>query len=164
MKHRESISDGHPLSEELGRAFHRVLVPIDSFGASREAVRVAARIANAVEGELRLVHIRIWDPPLPRGGGGRCYFESSEEATAVLDSALSRAWTYDVAASGIVVDASRAQMAGAILAEASRWEADVIVLTRRPRRFIGLGLWDRVSAQLLRETPCPTLLVPPASP
>ncbi|HLX77758.1 MAG TPA: hypothetical protein VKR27_02650, partial [Acidimicrobiales bacterium] len=69
------------------------------------------------------IHLRVWDR-LPRGGG-RLYFETSV-ATVALNEALSRVWASGAPASGTVVDAERARIAAAIVAEASQWGADAI--------------------------------------
>jgi nucleotide-binding universal stress UspA family protein len=107
---------------------------------------------------LRLVHVRIWDPVLPRGEG-RFYPETSHDATAVLDEALTRVWACEVEASGVIVDVERSRTAAAILTEASTWGADVILLTQPPRGPMSLRLWDKVSRQVLRGASCPVLVV-----
>jgi nucleotide-binding universal stress UspA family protein len=142
-------------------AFRRVLVPIDSFGLSGDALALAARMGRSVCGPLRLVYVRVWDPPLPRGAV-RFYPQSTLEATAALDRALTLVWACGVEASGVVVDAERSETAAAILAEASTWDADVIVLTHRPRRIISLSLWDKVARQVMREADRPILIVSPS--
>jgi len=105
---------------------------------------------------LCLVHVRIWDP-LPRGSG-RFYAETSEEATAVLEKALVQVWEREREASGVVVDAERSLTAAAIVAEASAWGADVIVMAQRPRRALSLRLWSKVCRRVVRQAPCPVLL------
>jgi nucleotide-binding universal stress UspA family protein len=137
----------------------RVLVPIDSYGASCQALGLAIRMGQTVRGPLRLVYVRIWDPGAR--GMGKVFLESSEEATAVLDAALSWTWACGVEASGVVVDAARPLIARAIVQEASNWGADVIVLTQRPRRFITVGLWDRVAREVMRATDRPVLVAHP---
>jgi nucleotide-binding universal stress UspA family protein len=155
--------DSDMLTDNSGGSFRRVLVPVDSFGAATNALAMAARIGQTTGGPLRLVHVRVWDPPVPRGGG-RFYPEVSEEATAVLDNAMNYAWARGVDATGIIVEAQRSQMATAIVTEASQWGADVIVLTARPRRFITLGVWDKATRQVMQGAACPVLIVHPRRP
>lgn len=155
--------DSDMLADNSGGSFRRVLVPVDSFGASTNALSLAARMGHATGGPLRLVHVRMWDPPVPRGGG-LLYPETSEEATAVLDNAMSYVWAHGVEATGIIVEAQRSQMAAAIIGEASQWSADVLVLTARPRRFFTLGVWDKVTRQVMQAAPCPVLIVYPRRP
>jgi nucleotide-binding universal stress UspA family protein len=158
-----STPDGDVLEDDSGGSFRRVLVPVDSFGESINAQAMAARIGQTTGGPLRLVHVRMWDPPVPRGGG-RFYSETSEEATTVLDNAMNYAWARGVEASGVVMEAQRSCMATAIVREASRWGADVLVLTARPRRFITLGVWDKATRQVMQAAPCPVLIVYPSRP
>src|SRR5579863_4842421 len=143
-------------ANDFGASFQRVLVPIYRLTSANEALALGIRIAQATP--LRLIHIRIWDR-LPRGGG-RLYFETSVEATVALDEALSRVWACGVPASGTVVDAERAKIAGAIVTEASQWGADAIILTELPRLF-SLGLAHKVARQVLRTATCPVLVVQP---
>jgi nucleotide-binding universal stress UspA family protein len=76
-----------------------------------------------------------------------------------LEKALVRVWERELGASGVVVDAERSHIAAAIVAEASAWGADVIVMTQRPRRALGLGLWSKVCRRVVRQARCPVLLV-----
>lgn len=162
---RPSIStpDSDMLDDERYGSFRRVLVPVDTFEMSVNALRLAARTGRATGGRLRLVHVRMWDPPVARGGG-LFYAETSEEATALLDNAMRYVWDFGVEASGIVVEAQRSSTGTAIVIEASQWAADVIVLTARPRRFITLGLWDKVTRQVVEAAACPVLVVHPRRP
>lgn len=152
--------DSGMLADNSGGSFRRVLVPVDSFGASTNALSLAARMGQATGGPLRLVHVRIWDPPTPTGGG-RFYPETSEEATAVLDNAMTYVWARGADATGIIVEAQRSQMGTAIISEASQWGADVLMLTAQPRRFVTLGVWDKATRQVVQAASCPVLLVYP---
>jgi len=158
-----STPDSDMLAGDSGGSFRRALVPVDSFGESINALAMAARIGQTTGGPLRLVHVRMWDPPVPRGGG-RFYPETSEEATTVLDNAMNYAWARGVEASGVVMEAQRSCMATAIVREASRWGADVLVLAARPRRFITLGVWDKATRQVMQAASCPVLIVYPSRP
>jgi len=158
-----STPDSDMLDDEPYGLFRRVLVPVDTFEMSVNALRLAARTGRATGGWLRLVHVRMWDPPVPRGGG-TFYSETSEGATALLDNAMTYVWDFGVEASGIVVEAPRLSVAAAVTSEASRWGADVIVLTARPRRFITLGVWDKATRQVAQMAPCPVLVVYPRRP
>ena len=141
-----------------GRSLQRIFVPVDSSGQCDPALALAARFSAEVGGQLRLVHVRMWDPA-GKGGWGRFFTETSEQATAVLDRALSSVWACGVPASGVVVDAARHRVARAIAAQARSWGAEVIVVSRRPRTAVGVLLLGSLSAQLMREASCPVLVV-----
>jgi nucleotide-binding universal stress UspA family protein len=136
-----------------GGPFQRILVPVDSFGWSNAALEAAIRVGDKVNGQLRVVHVRTWDPP------GRFFFETFAEATSVVDSALAGAWARGAQASGVVIDAPRTQTAGMIAREAGEWGAEVIVLTRRPRTALGILLCGSVSEQVMRKAAGPVLVV-----
>jgi len=140
-----------------GKSLQRIFVPVDSFGQSDRALELAARFSVEVGGQLRLVHVRMWEP-VPRSGGARFYPETSAKATAVLYQALTRVWAYGVPASGVVVDAPRHRVARFIAAEARSWGAEVMVVSRRPRTAVGVLLLGSLSAQLMREASCPVLV------
>jgi nucleotide-binding universal stress UspA family protein len=144
------VSGGEP-------SFRRILVPVRAPGEAAGALAVAARVCSAINGVLRLVHVRIYDPPLR--GAGRFYPETAGEA--VLDEALLTLWASGLRAATAVVNAPRGQVAAAIARQASAWPADVIVLTRRPRPAISRLVLGSVSDQVMRTASCPVLAVHP---
>jgi nucleotide-binding universal stress UspA family protein len=77
----------------------------------------------------------------------------------VLEKALTSAWNSGVPASGVVVDARRAQLARVIAAEAHSWGAEVLVVTRRRRTAIGVLLLGSLPDDLIRQVSCPVLVV-----
>jgi nucleotide-binding universal stress UspA family protein len=145
-----------------GDSFRRILVPVDTAGLAAPAVAAATRLSLAVGGEMRIVHVRIYDPPAR--GCGRFYPESSADALAVLESAVACAWSRGAQASGEVVHAQRSRAAGAICAAAASWSADVIVLARRPRLAVARMLLGSVADQVLRRAGRPVLVVGPGGP
>jgi nucleotide-binding universal stress UspA family protein len=139
----------------------RIFVPVRSPGESAEALAAAARVwSSTVNGVLRLVHVRMYDPPMPRCPG-RFYPESAAEAVALLDEALLIVWGGGARATTAVVDAPRGEVAAAIAQQASAWRADVIVLTRRPRPAISRMVLGSVADQVMRKANCPVLTVHP---
>jgi nucleotide-binding universal stress UspA family protein len=144
-----------------GPSFRRIFVPVRSPGESAEALTAAARVCGStINGMLRLVHVRIYDPPMPR-----CpsvfYPETSADAAALLDEALLIVWGSGAAATTAVVDAPRGEVAAAIARQASMWRADVIVLTRRRRPAISRLVLGSVADQVMRKASCPVLTVNP---
>jgi nucleotide-binding universal stress UspA family protein len=144
-----------------GPWFRRILVPVRSPGESAEALTAAARVySSIVNGVLRLVHVRLYNPPVPRCPG-RFYAETVAEARAVLDEALLIVWGGGAQATTAVMDAPRGQLAAAIAQQASAWRADVIVLNRRPRPTISRMVLGSVADQVMRQASCPVLTVHP---
>ena len=144
-----------------GPSFRRILVPVRSPGESAEALAAASRICNStINGVLRLVHVRIYAPPMPRCPGP-FYPETAAEATALLDEALLIVWGGGAWATTTVVNAPRGEVAAAIAQQASAWRADVIVLTRRRRPAISRMVLGSVADQVMRKASCPVLTVHP---
>jgi nucleotide-binding universal stress UspA family protein len=142
-------------------SFRRIFVPVRSPGESAEALAVAARVwSSTVHGVLRLVHVRMYDPPMPRCPG-RFYPETAAEAAALLDEALLIVWSSGARATTAVMDAPRGEVAAAIAQQASAWRADVIVLTRRPRPAISRMVLGSMADQVMRKASCPVLTVHP---
>jgi nucleotide-binding universal stress UspA family protein len=144
-----------------GPSFRRIFVPVRSPGESAAALTAAARVCGStINGKLRLVHVRIYDPPMPRCPS-RFYPETAAEAAALLDEALLIVWGSGAPATTAVVDAPRGEVAAAIARQASRWRADVIVLTRRRRPAISRLVLGSVADQVMQKATCPVLTVHP---
>jgi nucleotide-binding universal stress UspA family protein len=136
-----------------GKPLQRILVPVNSSG---RALALAAQLSTAVDGQLRVIHVRVWDAA-GRNGAGRFFGETNEQATAALDKALTSVWACGVAASGVVVDAPRSWLARVIAAEARSWGAGVMVVARRRRTAIGAMMLGSLPDQLMRQSHCPVL-------
>ena len=141
-------------------AIRRVLAAVRSPGDAAEALAVAARVCRDTNAVLRVVHVRVYDPPMPRCPG-RFYPENVAGAEARLDEALVAVWRGGAQASTALVDAPRGQEAEAIARYASVWHADVIVLSRRPRSAMARLFGSGVPDQVMRKTDCPVLTVHP---
>jgi nucleotide-binding universal stress UspA family protein len=139
----------------------RILVPVRSPDESAEALALAASLWSGTIGSvLRLVHVRMFEPPAPRCPG-RFYLETASEAQALLDDALLFVWGSGAQATTAMVSAPQGQVGDAIANFASWWRADVIVLTRRPRRAISRFILGSVIDQVMRKASCPVLTVRP---
>jgi len=137
----------------------RILVPVDAAGRAADAVALAARMSCAVNGMVRLVHVRIFDPPVRNFG--RFFPESRDAAAAVVEGALLDAWAWGSKATGDVVIAERSRVARAIVTAARNWDAGVIVMARRPRRAVTRLLTGSVADEVLRRATCPVLVTRP---
>jgi nucleotide-binding universal stress UspA family protein len=142
-----------------GSSFRRILVPIRTARDAVDTLDVAARACSSVKGMLRLVHVRIFDPPMR--GAGRFYPETVAEAAAVADEALPLVWGYGLVASTSVVEAQRGKIASAIARHAAVWGADIIVMTRRPSSAFWRFVMGSIPDQVMREATCPVLAVHP---
>jgi nucleotide-binding universal stress UspA family protein len=144
-----------------GPSFRRILVPIRHASEAAETLAVAARVCCSTNGVLRLVHVRIFDPPMR--GAGRFYPETRSEAAAIPDEALPIVWAYGLRATTAVVEAQRGEIALAIAQQALVWHADMIVMTRRPSPAICRLILGSVPDHVMRTSNCPVLAVHPGS-
>jgi nucleotide-binding universal stress UspA family protein len=143
-----------------GPSFRRIFVPVRSPGESAEALAAATRVCGStINGVLRLVHVRIYDPPMPRSPSR--FYPETAEAAALLDEALLIVWGGGAEATTAVVDAPRGEVAAAIAQQALAWRAGVIVLTRRRRPAISRLVLGSVADQVMRKASCPVLTVHP---
>lgn len=152
-----TVPDVDALASGDGPSFGRILVPIRVAGDAAEALAVAARVGRSANGVVRLLHVRIYDPPLRNSG--RFYPQTADEAAAVLDEAQLLAWGYGLRATMAVVAAPRGKIAAAIAGQASAWPADMIVLTRRPSPAVCRLLSGSIPDQVMRLASCPVLAV-----
>lgn len=110
----------------LARGYHSILVPIVAGQESREAVELAARLANERAGRIVLLRVIVVSVELPLDADVN---EQLSEAAKLLDRAREIAEPYGVRVLERVV---RARHAGrAIVEEAGRRESDLIVLGAR---------------------------------
>ena len=151
------IPPTHAGSGGGGLPFQRICVPVGPDGQEDKTLAAAASFCAATGGR-RVVHVRMWDPAV-RGGGGRFYLETSQEATAVLERALASVWARGVAASGVVVDAPRQRLTRAIAVQARAWRAEVLVVARRPRTALGALFFGGLPEKLMREAGCTVLVL-----
>ncbi len=140
-------------------SFRRILVPIRQASEAAQTLAVAARICCSTNGTLRLVHVRIFDPPMR--SAGRFFPETRSEAAAIPDEALPMVWSYGLRATTAVVNAPRGEIGAAIAQQAAAWHADVIVMSRRPSPAICRLLLGSVPDQVMRKSNCPVLAVHP---
>jgi nucleotide-binding universal stress UspA family protein len=154
-----AVPDVDALSPGDGPSFSRILVPIRLAGDAAGTLAVAARICRSTNAVLRLLHVRIFDPPVR--GSGPFYPLTADEAAAVLDEALLMAWGYGLRATPAVVRAPRTEVASAIAQHAATWPADMIVMTRRPSPAICRLLLGSIPDKVMRVASCPVLAVHP---
>ena len=154
-----AVPDTDALASGDEPSFRRILVPIRLAGDAAETLAVAARVCSSTNGVLRLLHVRIFDPPLR--GAGRFYPQTATEAAAVLDEALMMVWSFGLRATPVTVTAPRNEVALAIAQQASAWPADVIVMTRRPSPAICRLILGSVPDRVMRKANCPVLAVHP---
>lgn len=161
---------GGPLEVPAGAGrmgFRRVLVPLGASRRAWPALAAAVAATDRLSGRVRVVHVRTWLPlpPPPREGEGMfvgdgdLYSETPAQASEVVDTALGDLHRMGVPAEGAVVEAARPLVGDAIAVAAREWDADLIVLCRRPRRAVGVWFTGSVSELVMSGAPCPVLVL-----
>lgn len=143
--------------------YKRILVPVDGSKTSTAGLREAMRIARGCGAKLRLVHVvdesmafrdsafsfgtqNILDI-LKRGG---------EKA---LKDALAVAAKQGLKAESVLVESFRGRVADAVVAEAKKWRADLLVLGTHGRRGISHLVLGSDAELVVRQASVPVLLV-----
>ncbi|HEX8330212.1 MAG TPA: universal stress protein [Hymenobacter sp.] len=130
-----------------------ILCPLDFSAASAEQVAYAAALAVTWKADLRLLHVcePQEDPTVAPPATGRkpCAERLAELRTAAEHAGVAHVHT------GIV----QGEAAPAIVAEASRQQADLIVIGAHGRTGITRFLMGATAEMVLRTAHCATLLV-----
>lgn len=141
----------------------RIMVPLDGSDTSRQALDVAIAMARINGGELNLVHLMSESgsrPPLEQGTTSASAEAARERACNLLDDSLALAAAQGVTATRLLVE-RHAPLGEAIASEATRWNADLIVVGTHGRRGIQRFLMGSGAEQVLRAAPTHVLVVRP---
>lgn len=140
--------------------YQRILVAVDDSDGARRALREALALAKDQQARLRLVH--VMEIPYPYDGAS-VDFEALADARrgpgqALLDEAVALVRREGLEPEVALIGSDGGPVGDAIVAEARRWPADLIVLGAHDR-----GLLDRllgsVAEGVIGESPVPVLLL-----
>jgi nucleotide-binding universal stress UspA family protein len=142
--------------------YSRILVAVDGSDPGQRALREALKLAKDDHPHLRLLHAVDVVPP----GGGEfvapldVYRQSClDEGQEILDQAVALAREAGVAVESALLETTTAQLSGALIDEAKRWSADLIVLGTHGRGGLRRLLLGSVAEGVVRHAPVPVLLV-----
>jgi nucleotide-binding universal stress UspA family protein len=143
--------------------YRRILVPVDGSAPSLVGLRHALELAREQGAHVRVLNVlddRV-DAPVLHGGGsvGTLLETTMAEGRRALDDALAAAHAADVSADAVVVASAGGDVAEAILDQAARWRADLIVMGTHGRRGLSRLLLGSHAERVLREAPVPVLIV-----
>jgi len=135
---------------------NKILVAVGLKGADDPALQYAASVAHDSGAAVRVLHLRQRE----LSGRGRFSLESTQDATRLVDAAVSKLQAAGITATGSVRDALIGREGANIVDEAANWDADAIVLGPGPRRS-----WRRlfelgVRGQVLRLSAIPVIVEP----
>jgi len=145
-----SRTDASGLSE-----FKRVLVAIADASQADRAADLARR---AGAGQARVLHLNLRESI----GGRRFALETESSAAGVVEAAVLELRMAGIEASGQVLHALIDRAGQAIIAEAVKWDADLIVLGSGRRGELATRLFGSATLRVLQHAPCPVLVAPSA--
>jgi len=151
--------------------YGRILLAVDGSSTSDAALREALALARSTQARLRVVHVidSPYDYPDVMFGHVAGDLEDLRGAwqtagQAVLDRALAEARTAPVVPEVSLIETAGRRVSDAIVEEARRWGADLIVTGTHGRRGLDRLLLGSVAEGVARASPVSVLLVRGASP
>jgi len=141
-------------------SFRRVLIALDQSAAATRALDVGRELAQALGAEVACVH--VVDPTLAaalEGGAPTITLLATlkQEGRHLLTTAAARLnstpppWQF-------LREGSPPQE---IMAAAQEWGADLLVLGTRGRSRLARALWGSTAEAVVRQAPCPVVVVRP---
>lgn len=145
--------------------YRRILVPVDGSAASMMGLKHALGLAKDQGARLRVLNVvddLIMAPLMIDAAGVIDYGEVLDslraEGRKVLQKAAALAKKSGVKAETVQVESRGQRVSEAILADARRSRADVIVMGTHGRRGLNRLLLGSDAERVLREAPVPVLL------
>jgi len=143
--------------------YKRILVPVDGSKTSLKGLREAIRLAKACKARLRLVHVvdesmAFRDSAFAFGAGNIVDILKQGGAKS-LKSAAQFAEKQGIKAESALIESFKGRVAEAIVADAKKWRADLLVLGTHGRRGISHLVLGSDAELVARLAPAPVLLV-----
>jgi nucleotide-binding universal stress UspA family protein len=133
----------------------KIFLPVDGSDHSRRAVRQALEIARLSGGDVRVFHFQEREP----SKAGVATFETTDEAAKIVDDAVAELHGAQIKASGETRAGLTGEAAKAIVDEAARFDADLIVMGSRGLSDFAALLVGSVAHKVIHYAHCPVLVV-----
>jgi len=159
-----SFGDGAPVRDTVPAngtdpgtrpASRRVLIPVADTSQVENVVELARRAGVS---EARVLHLN----PREIAGGRRFTLETDAAAAEIVEAAVFELRMAGIASSGEIRPALVGRIAQEIVAEATEWGADLIVLGSPRRGQLMTRLFGSVTLRVAGHAPCPVLVASPA--
>src|SRR5208282_5471753 len=130
----------HPVGNvmEEAQVYPKILVPVDGSETSAVGLKEAIKVAKSQGSQLRLLHVVnefVLDYSYGAGLYGSNLIESLREGgKKILEQAESQVRQQGVQVDGVLIESIGGPAADLILAQASEWPADLIVMGTHGRR------------------------------
>jgi nucleotide-binding universal stress UspA family protein len=133
----------------------KIFLPVDGSEHSRRAVAKTVELARLTQGEVRVFHYQEREP----SRAGTAAFEATGEAAALVDAAVAELQAAQITASGETRAGLAGEAAKAIVDEAGRFDADLIVVGSRGLSDFAALLLGSVAHKVIHYAHCPVLVV-----
>ena len=144
-------------------AYERILVPVDGGSTSDKGLDEAAKLARGAGAQFLLLHI-VDDTVAfssPEGAGVNLVLDALRASgQQALEKAAARARRAKLQAKTLLIDNFTGRVAEAIVEQAKRWRADLIVMGTHGRRGMDRLLLGSNAELVIRNSTVPVLLVP----
>jgi nucleotide-binding universal stress UspA family protein len=139
-----------------------ILVPVELDQANQRVVDQAAAVASAFDAQLWLVHVAAPDPTFVGYEAGPQYIRDIRAGELREEHAMLQRWRDDLIGRGLRTQALLVQgvIAEAIVEQAARLRADLIVMGSHGRHGLRKALLGSVCADVLHLNRFPVLVVP----
>jgi nucleotide-binding universal stress UspA family protein len=134
---------------------NKIFLPVDGSDHSRRAIDQAARLAGLSGGEVRVFHFKEREP----SRAGVAGFETTADAAGLVNAAVGQLQAAGVKVSGEARAGLAGEAAKAIVDEAGRFGADLIVMGSRGLSDFQALLVGSVAHKVLHYAHCPVLIV-----
>jgi nucleotide-binding universal stress UspA family protein len=136
--------------------YRRILVAVEDYEQVGSLTDLVQGVAAQDVTEVRALHLRL------RELSGLVWYarESNEEASLVAEAAVFDLRMAGVGAGSEVRHAFVDKAAEAIVDEATRWQADLIILGSPRRGELAARVFGSVTQRVLQRSPCPVLVAP----
>jgi nucleotide-binding universal stress UspA family protein len=138
----------------------RVLVAVDLSYAAKPAIAAAERWAGLFDGQLRVISVVEPVPVVP----GVSLRVGDEEVFRAAERLLEMTVWPVITRPGTETVVRRGRSAAAIVDEATKWHADLVVLGSHGKGWVNRLLIGSTSERLLHVLPATTLIVPVGKP
>ncbi len=133
----------------------KIFLPVDGSDHSRRAIAKASELAQLSGGEVRVFHFQEREP----SKAGVATFETTKDATKLVDGAVAELQAAGVKASGETRAGMSGEAARAIVDEAGRFDADMIIMGSRGLSDFPALLVGSVAHKVIHFARCPVLIV-----
>jgi nucleotide-binding universal stress UspA family protein len=147
----------------MNNAYRRILVAVDGSPASNKGLREAVRLAKSEEAELCIFHVvnEFYAFAMPEGGAVVADLVPTlrEGGKRILAKAEQLARKEGARSKSVLRETVGGAAADAIVREAKKQRADLIVLGTHGRRGVRRMVLGSDAEQVVRTAPAPVLLV-----